>query len=61
MDLAGLLGVLDDIRQQVASGNSPVGTITWGLPEQVGADPYSYDVTATYRRESPGGIRVIGH
>jgi hypothetical protein len=63
MDRAGLLAVLDDIRERVASGDSLEGRIQWTLPEQVGADPASYDVTARYRTGSIGAhrtIRVIG-
>lgn len=61
MDRAGLLALLDDIRERVASGDSLEGQLQWVLPAQVGDHPDSYDVIARYRSaESPGGMKTIG-
>lgn len=60
LDRDGLLAVIDDIRDRVASGDSLEGQLQWVLPHQVGADPDSYDVTARYRTAGPGGIKIIG-
>jgi hypothetical protein len=59
-----LVALLDDIRARVASGDSMEGSFEYLLPEQVGADPDSYDVTARYRTGNAagqGGMRVIGN
>lgn len=60
MDRAALLDLLDDIRRRVASGDSLEGQLLWVLPQQVGADPDSYDVIARYRTAGPGGMKIIG-
>jgi hypothetical protein len=59
----GLTGLLEDITARVRAGDSFEGTITWSIPEDPGADPQSFDVTASYRTgnlEGQGGMRVIG-
>ena len=61
--LAGLLGILDDIRARVAAGDSFEGSITYGMPAAEDADPMSFDVVTTYRignTDGQGGMRFIG-